>query len=306
VPIAYYTHLLTLPLLVVLLTVSASLAAWGDAGRFLVFTDSLPEEHHITANAVSTTAQELSTILGPLTAAVLIGWIGPAGTVGVDAATCAVLASIYRSAAPRTGRIQQPVAGGFAIIWRKPRLVGLMALTIGYYVLYGPVLVALPVLVSTDLHESVATLALCYSVFGFGSVAGIVVVPFLRAVPVWSVMIGSVLLFGLSLVPMGIGAPMGVALVAFAFGGLVWAPYVPVLTAVFQKEASPAVMAARGAFGMASTPLGTLVGGPVVAVLGARATLLGSGVATMALGVTAAIVVLAKRVRATNGVAAND
>lgn len=87
VPLMYYANVLTLPVLVVTLTVSSLITAWGSAGRFLVFTESLPAEHHVTANAVSTTAAELSTIGGPLLAAVLIGWVGPAATIGVDAAT---------------------------------------------------------------------------------------------------------------------------------------------------------------------------------------------------------------------------
>ena len=101
----------------------------------------------------------------------------------------------------------------------------------------------------------------------------------------------------LALAPLGVDAPSVVALVGFALGGLFWAPYVPILTAMFQKEASPAVMAARGAFGMASTPFGALVGGPLVAVLGAQATLLMCAVGTMALALVAAAIVLARRNR---------
>lgn len=295
VPIMYATNILTLPIFVATLTVSAILTAWGGAGRFLVFTESLPEEHHITANAVSTTATELSTILGPLLAAALITLIGAPATIGVDAATYAVLALTYRLAVPRTGAVQKPDTKGFSVIWHNPKLLGLLGLTIGYYVIFGPVLVALPVHISTDLHESATTLALYYTVFGIGSVTGGILTPYLRRLPVWPITIGTVFLFGLSLVPFGLNVPTTLALVGFAFGGLFWAPYVPVSTTLFQREASPAVLAARGAFATVATPFGSLVGGPIVAAIGAKATLLASGVSTMALGVVAAAIVLTRR-----------
>ncbi len=51
----------------------------------------------------------------------------------------------------------------------------------------------------------------------------------------------------------------------------------------------PAVLAARSAVLMVSTPLGTALGGPIVGALGATLTLFSSGVATVLLAAAGAV-----------------
>ena len=79
-------------------------------------------------------------------------------------------------------------------------------------------------------------------------------------------------------------APISVTLVAFAVGGLIYGPFIPLTYALFQASTSavnlPFVLAARSAVVMVSTPLGTAIGGPLVESLGASDTLAASGLAT--------------------------
>ena len=62
--------------------------------------------------------------------------------------------------------------------------------------------------------------------------------------------------------------------------------------AVFQDASPPGalaqVIAARGSLLILAAPLGTALGGPLVAALGARGTLLASALATIALGLATA------------------
>jgi predicted MFS family arabinose efflux permease len=69
--------------------------------------------------------------------------------------------------------------------------------------------------------------------------------------------------------------------------------------AVFQDATPPAalasVIAARSSLLILAAPLGTALGGPIVAALGARGTLLVSALATIALGlVTVAVLARAR------------
>jgi hypothetical protein len=52
-----------------------------------------------------------------------------------------------------------------------------------FYLLYGPIEVALPVHVATDLHGSAALLGTIWAIFGVGAVAGELTAPFLRRWP---------------------------------------------------------------------------------------------------------------------------
>ena len=82
-------------------------------------------------------------------------------------------------------------------------------------------------------------------------------------------------------------APLGITLVCFAIGGLVYGPFVPLTYALFQSITTtanlPSVLAARSAALIVSTPLGTAIGGPIVAGIGAGWTLTASGAATVVL-----------------------
>ena len=88
------------------------------------------------------------------------------------------------------------VPDAWAVIRSSPVLPGLLALSFAFYLLYGPVEVALPVHVATDLHGSAALLGLFWAVFGVGAVVGELSAPFLRRWRVWPIMTGIVLGWG--------------------------------------------------------------------------------------------------------------
>jgi hypothetical protein len=56
-----------------------------------------------------------------------------------------------------------------------------------------------------------------------------------------------------------------------------------------------AMLAARSAVLLTASPLGTALGGPLATALGPRATLGGSGLATVVLGAVACVLLLARR-----------
>jgi MFS family permease len=193
-------------------------------------------------------------------------------------------------------------AGAWAVIRSSPVLPGLLALSFVFYLLYGPLEVALPVHVATDLHGSAALLGTFWAVFGVGAIIGELAAPFLRRWPVWPMMTGIVLGWGLALVPLGLDTPLWLALGAFFAGAVIWGPWTSLSMAVFQDAAPPGalaqVLAARGSLLILAAPLGTALGGPLVAAFGARGTLLTSAVATIAVGlITTGILVAARRTR---------
>jgi predicted MFS family arabinose efflux permease len=81
------------------------------------------------------------------------------------------------------------------------------------------------------------------------------------------------------------------ALAAFTLGGVLWAPFIPVVYTVVQgavttDEQQP-VLTIWTAIILTAAPLGLTLGGPLVTALGATATLWTSAVATLTLGATA-------------------
>jgi predicted MFS family arabinose efflux permease len=294
---------LSLGLYVTLLAASSLLTSWGAAGRYTMIAELLPERHHLAANAIVTALTEFAAIVGPPLAGLLISLSNPVVVIAIDAASFAVLAATYRLAVPaRTGTAADndaSHAAGFRIIWHNPALLALMALTFGFFFLFGPVYVALPLHVADDLHASATVLGLYWTAFGAGAVLGALITGYLRRWRLWPTTLGIVVGFGIVMLPFGLGAPIGVTLASFAIAGLIWAPYMSTTMALFQRTAStthlPEVLAANGAVTMLSVPLGTMLGGPVIAATSARHVLLGCAIGTILLGAIGVLVVWRRR-----------
>jgi predicted MFS family arabinose efflux permease len=280
---------------VVLLGVSALLAAWGSAGTYALVSLLVDADRRLAANSLVTTCILASTVVGPAVAAGLVVAIGAAAALAVDALTFLVLAvqaaRIRVDPAPLDG---PAVSSGLRLLRGHPHLVGLIAVTALFYFAYGPVEVALPVFVAEDLGRSAGLLAVYWTGFGVGALVGGLLGGVLRRPAMWRFVAAVVIGWGLVLVPFGLTRSVWVTVLCFTLGGVVYGPYPAFTTTLFQSAVTPAelpaLLAARGAVTIAATPLGAAAGAPLVAVLGAQETILISGVVTVCLGIVTATI----------------
>jgi predicted MFS family arabinose efflux permease len=225
--------------------------------------------------------------------------------IGADAVSFAVLAASCWLVRPRPVETEvadaPPTTGGWGTILAHPRLLGLVAVTCVFFFLYGPVEVALPIHVAEGLHASAGVLGAYWAVFGVGAVVGSLAAGLVPRRSPWVVVVAIIIGWGTALLPVGLADTAVPGLIGFAAGGLIYGPFTAISTALFQRSSPPRVLsrvlATRTALTTPSAALGTLVGGPVVAAIGGRHTMLASGLLTIALGVVAAAVVLAARPR---------
>ncbi|GAB6899010.1 MFS transporter [Kineosporia succinea] len=110
---------------------------------------------------------------------------------------------------------------------------------------------------------------------------------------------------GICLLPLGLGAPAWLGVTSFALAGVSWAPYQATAMALFQRVAPAGrlapVLAANSAVALLAAPAGVAAGGVLVGWWGAQVTLLASGLATITLGLGAALLVRTRSARATAG-----
>jgi MFS family permease len=179
-------------------------------------------------------------------------------------------------------------SGGRAIL-NDRRLTGLLAVTCIFFFFYGPVEVALPIHIAREIHGSAALLGTFWATFGIGAIIGGLGAGLLRRLPLWTIVAAIITGWGAGLLPLGLTDSVLPGLVGFALGGLIYGPFTAICTALFQRSSPPhllsRVLATRTA---PSTALGTLVGGPIVTVIGGRQTLLASALLTILLGVLVA------------------
>ncbi|MFE4588716.1 MFS transporter [Streptomyces laurentii] len=306
VPVAWAAGVLSPVLYVVLLAGSSVLHAWGSAGKYTLLARILPPGQRLAANALVSASGSASVIVGPALAGFLATGIGPAWIIGIDALSFAVLAfqagrlddGGHEAAAKEEAASAGPVdtgrsAAGFSLLRRQPELLGVLALTWFFNLLYGPVEVALPLHVTDDLHADAGLLGLYWTLFGAGAVVGGLSAGALRRLPLWPVILGVVAGWGLMLLPFGLDAPVVVTLGCFALGGAIYGPF-PALSYTLFQDRTPAawlttVLAARSAALLTAAPVGTALGGPLVAALGARQVLAVSGAVTLVLAAAALV-----------------
>jgi hypothetical protein len=210
IPLLYAFGALRAGAYVALLAASSLLHAWGISGQYTLIAEHLPAQSRPAANALLPGFSMAAFVIGPLLAGLAVAAAGPALPVAADAASFAILAVAALTARghPRTagssdaGRPDR--ARGFAAIARSRTLAGLLALTVIYFFLYGPVEVALPLYVTGPLHGSAALLGLFWTVFGIGATAGSIIAGLTRRLPVWPVLMAAVIGWGAALAPLGL------------------------------------------------------------------------------------------------------
>ena len=304
IPLVWLAGLLTPPLYVVLLAVSSLLHAWGSAGRYTLLAELMPDKQRLAANTLVSSLNFGATIAGPAIAGVLVTHVSAALVLGLDAVSYLFLAVVVVSIRlPESGHVspvdRAAARGGLTLLRSHPELLGLLTLTWFFNLLYGPVEVALPLYVTDELNAPGTLLGLYWMLFGIGAVLGGLAVGALQQLPLWPVTITIVVGWGLSLLPFGLGVPTAVTVACFTLGGAIYGPFEALSVTLMQAKAAPehlaAMLAARSAVLLTGSPLGTALRGPLTTALGPRATLGGSGLATVALGAVACVLLLARR-----------
>lgn len=296
IAILYPAGALAPQLYVILLAGSSLMTAWGTAGEYTMLAELGGPEGRLAVNSLASAQVSFATIVGPLLAGLLLGLVSPGLLLALDAASFAFLGIVAWRAGTAKEAVAQPIDGhaaesGFRLL-RRPDLLSLTLVSWVFFFLYGPVEVALPVYVAVDLQGPAGLLGAYWTTFGIGALAASLITGTIRGRNMRRITLLVIAGWGACLLPFAF-APIPVTLAAFAIGGLIYGPFIPLTYALFQSAAStvnlPFVLAARSAVVMVSTPLGTAIGGPLVGSLGASGTLAASGVATVVLAAVAAV-----------------
>jgi MFS family permease len=296
IALLYAAGMLAPHLYLILLAGSSLMYAWGNAGQYTLLSELGGPDGRLAVNALASAQVSFATIVGPLVAGVLLGVVSPALLIALDAATFALLGIVAWRSGAATEAVDQPIdaraaESGFRLLRRRD-LLSLTLVTWVFFFLYGPVEVALPVYVAVDLQAPAGLLGAYWTTFGLGALTATLVTGTLRSRDMRRITLLIVAGWGACLIPFAF-APIPITLAAFAIGGLIYGPFIPLTYALFQSSTTavnlPSVLAARSAVVLVSTPLGTAIGGPLVGSLGASGTLAVSGLATILLAATASV-----------------
>jgi len=298
------TGVLTAAGYIALLGLSSLLGLLGFTGGLTAVVELLPEAQRVAGNSLLTVSSFAATIVGPAVAGLVIAAAGAGVAFAVDAGSYAALivAALLSRRFQRPVPAQGPAQGmrqALAALRYQPAVLGITAACVAFYGLYGPVEVALPVYVSQTLRAGPGVLGGYWTLFGCGATAGALAAGWVQRFGLWRVAVAVIAAWGACLVPLGLTGSVVVGFAALAAGGLVYGPFEPLKQTIIQRASPPgylaALAAASGLLTVPAAPVGTALGGPLVAAIGPAATLLASGLATIALAAVAAAVLLRRR-----------
>jgi len=303
------TGRLPLPVYIAVLALASLTRPLGIAGGRAVIPQLVPQDGLFAANSLVNSMVQASTMLGPVSAGLLAALIGLGPVLGLDALSFllfAVALAIVRPAGGDAGGdaasrvVAPPFVPGRRFRLRSAWLlqhrdvVGLFGLTAVFYALYGPFVVALPLLVAARAPDSTATvLGGLFSAFGVGAVIGGLLGgnrPSLVSPRVAALIAAG---WGVTTVAVALPVPLPVVAVAMVAGGFVYAPYAAIVSTVMQQQLPADRLAEASAYFSSVTsiaiPAGTLLGGVAVVSAGPAAVLGAAGATLIAVGSIAAL-----------------
>jgi predicted MFS family arabinose efflux permease len=289
-----------LPPFFVVAAAGGCMLAFDNPGRRSFVNEMVQPE--LVANAVTLYSANvnLSRLVGPTLAAVLVATVGYGWSFTLDAVSyLAVLISLWRMRddelrqTPRTPRGRGQIRAGLHYIAGVPELWISFLLMLVVATLSYNFSVVLPILVEKALHGSDADFSLVYASFSAGAVVGTLVVARRTSVSLRTIIVTAAA-FGATMVGLAVVPSVALAYPVAAVVGGTSVAYMTATTAHAQLRAEPRmigrVLALQTVLLIGTTP----VGGPLLGLLadaagGRTPVLVGAAGALAAAGVGAVL-----------------
>ena len=294
IPILYWSGLLQVWMLFLLTFLAGLLAPATEVGSRSVLPELVEDKDLDAANMLWSFSLNLSLIVGPAVAGILVASFGGPSVLLIDAATFAVMAVVAiqlpilkRSEPLRQAPLSERL--GLHQLWNMKIVRFTTLLSLVFFFSYGPLEAALPLYSKVILQTDARGYGLLWSALAVGALIGTLTSTTLSkrmrlgiALPLIA------LLWGASLLPMAFAHHLWLACGLLLLGGVMWGPYTPMETTLLQrnvpKEQLGRVFGARSTLLTGGSPLGLAVGGILLAFVPATSMIAFSALACILVG----------------------
>jgi len=294
---------LTLPVLVAGLLFGATFRMAGSSSRRLLATSMVDDTGRFAVNGLLGLNVTFALyIVGPVLGGLIAASTSPGVALLCDAAGALILLTAVTAAVPRAvkgpdARRDRPShESGWRILRRRPVAARLLFVEFFFNFLYMPVEIALPLYVRAKLDADGAALGLMWGALGVGAFVGAALVNQLRHLPQRHLLVAIIALWALCPIALAAVDSLAAAMVVFGLGGLVYAPFTPVVYSFLQSGLAPdeqqQVVTLWTTGATVAAPLGLAAGGPLVELAGTTGGLALSGALTLLLVPVAVLAVL--------------
>jgi MFS family permease len=295
IPILYWFGLLELWMLFLLTFLAGMLVPATEVGSRSVLPDLVEDKDLDAANMLWSFSLNLSLIIGPAVAGLLVATFGGPSVLLIDAATFAVMA-LVAVAIPKVERSRPPLQAplserlGLRQLWGMKVVRYTTLLSLVFFFSYGPLEAALPLYSKVILQTDARGYGFLWSALAVGALIGTLSSTTLsKRIRLGIALPLIALLWGASLLPMAFTNQLWLACILLLLGGLMWGPYTPMETTLLQRNVPKAqlgrVFGARSTLLIGGSPLGLAVGSILLAFIPATSVIAFSALACILVGI---------------------
>ncbi len=294
IPILYWFGLLELWLLFLLTFLAGMLVPATEVGSRSVLPELVEDKDLDAANMLWSFSLNLSLVIGPAVAGLLVASFGGPSVLLIDAGTFAVMALVAitlpilkRSTPAVQASLSERL--GLRQLWDMKVVRYTTLLSLVFFFSYGPLEAAMPLYSDAILRTDARGYGLLWSALAVGALIGTLSSTMLSkrlrlgvALPLIA------LLWGTSLLPMVFINNLWLACGLLLLGGLMWGPYTPMETTLLQRNVPKAhlgrVFGARSTLLTGGSPLGLAIGGILLAFVPSTSVIALSAIACILVG----------------------
>jgi MFS family permease len=275
IPMLYWFNVLELWLVFLLTFLAAMLKPATEVGARSILPDLVQDEDLDAANMLWSFSDNLSLVIGPAAAGILVASFGGPSVLLIDAGTFAVMAimAVTLPTIKRSNALTQvPISEhlGLRQLWGMKVVRYTTLLSLVFFLSYSPLEAALPLYSNAVLQTDARGYGLLWSALAGGALIGTLSSTTLsRRMRLGVALPLIAFLWGASLLPMAFTNNLWLACGLLFLGGLMWGPYTPMETTLLQRNVPKAqlgrVFGARSTLLIGGSPLGLAIGGMLLA-----------------------------------------
>jgi len=284
IPILYTSLGLSIPLLAGLVFLLSTASQFFEPALDATIPNIVPESQLMSANALKMTTRQLGQLLGPALGGVLVGTIGIANVLYLDALSFLIMTGAVllarlppSQAGERTGlkRLITDIGEGLSFVKGQRVLLSVIIMAIVANLAFGPLSVVSPLFVKNDLQAGPEGFGYLMSSFGLGALAGMLLLGALGGKPPkGKVIIAGFALSGMAAGLTGLTSELYQTLIFFFFLGvgvaLVNVPFLTLEQLLSPDRLRGKVLSTDRTLSMAATPVSQAGAGFIVEWIGTR------------------------------------
>lgn len=286
----------------VLIVIAGILSPLSTAGAQTLLPRIVSDKNQLVkANGVMETQWQIVYMFGPALAGVLIGLIGEAYVLLIDAASFFVCAFCFSRLPRELTKSENPTTiakgqmgaffrsllsdmrTGYRYIFGRKQLIILVFFTFLFNMSYGPIEIALPLYANQDLAGGSVALGMLWSSLAVGALLGSLFFSTVTwKLPLGSTLAGIIVAWGLTTLPIALFSRLEIAMASMVVAGFCFAPYNIMYRSYLQKQVPDALLgrvltSVRTITGT-GMPAGAAVSGFLIPFLGVQG-IIGAGAA---------------------------